>query len=126
MKACQLAKVKRCVVTSSTLAISEPDDNDYPKDGVLTEKHWSNPENQKRDPNNKSKTLAEKAAWNYQTSVPVKEQFEVVTINPGFVMGPPIKKVEFASGEFFRQIMEGERRAFPPMEIEFVDVRDVA
>ena len=63
MKACAQHKVKRCVVTSSLLAISEPKEEKAPKDGVFTEKVWSDPESQ--DAYNKSKTLAEKAAWNY-------------------------------------------------------------
>ena len=35
-----------------------------------------------------SKTLAEKAAWDFQASLPEAERFEIVTILPCFVMGP--------------------------------------
>jgi dihydroflavonol-4-reductase len=36
-------------------------------------------------PAEKSKTLAEKAAWDYLHGLPEIERFEVVTINPGLV-----------------------------------------
>lgn len=40
------------------------------------------------DPYSKSKTLAEKAAWDFVKALPQEEQFEIVTINPGLVLGP--------------------------------------
>ena len=36
----------------------------------------------------KSKTLAEKTIWNFIDSFPKDSQFDAVTINPGFILGP--------------------------------------
>ena len=40
------------------------------------------------DAYSKSKTLAEKAAWDYVDNLPEDEKFAVATVNPGFVTGP--------------------------------------
>jgi len=45
MKACAQHKVKRCVVTSSIIAIIATDKADLPKDGQKwDETYWSDPE----------------------------------------------------------------------------------
>ena len=36
----------------------------------------------------KSKTLAEKAAWDYLNGLPESEKFELVIINPVLILGP--------------------------------------
>ena len=36
----------------------------------------------------KSKTLAEKAAWDFVEALDADEKFALVTINPGFIIGP--------------------------------------
>ena len=36
----------------------------------------------------KSKTLAEKAAWDFVDKLPEDEKIEIVTINPSFILGP--------------------------------------
>ena len=67
-----------------------------PADNVFNETHWSDPESEpcKKQPYFESKTLAEKAAWDYVEKLPVDEKFELVTICPSFIMGPPLKKNE--------------------------------
>ena len=66
MKACQLAGVRRCVVTSSCASIFNVAATDRPANGVFTEAHWSNPDRPEGvDAYSKSKTLAEKAAWDF-------------------------------------------------------------
>ena len=87
MKAARLNKVKRVVVTSSVASIFNT--------GVegqthFTEKDWT-------DPNvaqayEKSKTLAEKAAWDFIENLPNDEKFELATINPGLVVGPNLNE----------------------------------
>ena len=80
MKGCRLAKVKRCVITSSTAAI-RTDKKDY-----FTSEDWSDIE--KCLPYHKSKTLAEMAAWNYHKNLPIEEKFELVTMCPSLCIGP--------------------------------------
>ena len=118
MKACRAAGVKRCVVTSSCVAVEEVAKEDYPKDGVFNESHWSNPDRPEGLPAyHKSKTLAEKAAWDFVKALPEQEKFELVTINPGLVMGPPLKKEEFTSGGICKGMLEGKMPMVPPVHM---------
>jgi len=68
MKACSASGVKRCVITSSVasvLAMAKADKPD-PQTGVYDETCWSNPARAEgMHAYIKSKTLAEKAAWDY-------------------------------------------------------------
>lgn len=108
MKACQLAGVRRCVVTSSCASIFNVASTDKPADGIFTEAHWSNPDRPEGiDAYSKSKTLAEKAAWDFQAALPADKRFEVVTINPGFVMGPPLSKQSGTSIGYISSLMTG-------------------
>ena len=45
----------------------------------------------------KSKTLAESAAWEYLSSIPFNERFELVTINPCLILGPSLIPGDFSS-----------------------------
>ena len=67
MKACSQHGVRRCVITSSVAAISVTAKADRPPAGSgWTEDYWSNPDREEGMGGYvKSKTLAEKAAWDY-------------------------------------------------------------
>jgi dihydroflavonol-4-reductase len=90
LKAAHKNKVKRCVVTSSIAAIAFG--HDTPKE-KYDETIWSNIENLRAKGLDfmggymLSKALAEKAAWDYQASLPESERFELVTILPSLVVG---------------------------------------
>jgi dihydroflavonol-4-reductase len=113
--------VKRVVMTSSVAAVAFGHGDD---DGtVFTEADWSNPE--RCDPYPKSKTLAERAAWDFVKALPGK-RLELVTINPGFVLGPLLNKDVNTSGELIRKLMTREMPACPELGFAPVDVRDVA
>lgn len=45
----------------------------------------------------KSKTLAEKAAWDFQKALPEDEKFDIVCLNPALIMGPCSKANDYAS-----------------------------
>ena len=117
-------KVKRVVITSSVAAIYEVDE--FPE--VFNESFWSNTE--RKDPPiapyTKSKTLAEKAAWDFQKSLPEEERFELVTINPSLILGPPYVDGGFASGEVLSKILLGEYPGMPKVKMGIVDVRECA
>jgi dihydroflavonol-4-reductase len=68
--------------------------------------------------------LAESTAWDYIRDMPEKDRFELVSINPGLVLGPAFVGAGFTSGEFVTGIMEGTKKYLPPNNV--VDVRDVA
>ena len=66
MRACTANKVKRIVATSSIASIRNTAKEDSPKDGVYNETHWSNVDRPEGMVDyGVSKTLAEKAAWEY-------------------------------------------------------------
>jgi len=133
VRACAANGVRRCVITSSVATVINMDPKDAP--ATFNESCWSNPDR----PGGmswygKSKTLAEKAAWDFQASLPEANRMEIVTILPGFVMGPPLRKESFASGNWIRSLMIGkmeDRVAIGNAVIKCdgvgtVDVRDVA
>ena len=74
----------------------------------------------------KSKTMAEKVAWDFIQFLPENEKFELVTINPGFVLGPNLNECQFSSGDVVRDIMTRKMAMFPYVSYPMVDVRDVA
>ena len=108
MKACKAAGVRRIVITSSCAAVQAVADADRPADQTFDESYWSNPDRpQGMIPYLKSKTLAEKAAWDFQTALPDDQKFEVVTICPSAILGPPLRKEDFTSSMFVKALMGG-------------------
>ena len=127
MKACKAAGVRRCVITSSVASVQNPAQADKPANRTYDESHWSNPDRPEGLSNYpKSKTLAEKAAWDFQAALPEGEKFEIATICPGFVMGPPLRKESFTSGGWLKMLMEGKMATISSEHMCVVDVRDVA
>jgi nucleoside-diphosphate-sugar epimerase len=74
----------------------------------------------------KSKTLAEKAAWEFVNSLPEIDKFELVIINPSLILGPNFVIGDFTSGEIVKKIMSGKLPGMPKVQFPIVDVRDVA
>ena len=125
MKACQAAGVKRCVVTSSCASIAFCAEANRPE--IFNESHWSDVDRPEGlHPYLKSKTLAEKVAWDFQKALPAAEKFEIVTICPGLVMGPPLKKESSQSIDFTKFLMEGKKEKIGSDHMMFVDIRNVA
>jgi nucleoside-diphosphate-sugar epimerase len=73
----------------------------------------------------KSKTLAEKAAWDFIAALPENEKFPLAVICPGFIVGPNLNTAEFTSGNMIKKMIES-----PPtsngMAMSVIDVRDCA
>jgi nucleoside-diphosphate-sugar epimerase len=127
MEACKQNKVKRCVITSSCaaiLAMAKADAPD-PATGQYDETCWSNPDRPEgMNGYFKSKTLAEKAAWNYVEELPAEDKFEVVTICPTFIQGPSL--VPGGVSVSFGESQLSGKRETQPAYYGFVDVRDVS
>jgi nucleoside-diphosphate-sugar epimerase len=93
MKAAHKHKVKRVVITSSCASIMiQKEENSKP---VYTEQDWSDVTI--AAPYEKSKTLAERAAWDFLKALPESERFELTIINPGLILGPSLIPGDFAS-----------------------------
>jgi dihydroflavonol-4-reductase len=118
--------VKRVVLTSSCAAIigDAIDCLSYPN-GIATEEQWNNTSSLEHQPYSYSKTVAEKAAWEINKA---QSRWDLVVINPSFVIGPGIKPDATSdSHHFFRQLGDGKMKTgLPDFHIGMVDVRDVA
>jgi len=109
--------VRRVVMTSSTDAIV----HGHTAPGhISTEADWSAPE--KLAPYPKSKMNAERAAWDAAAT----HQVELVTINPGLVLGPLHRKQQATSMEVIRLLLARKLPAVPKLSFAPVDVRDIA
>lgn len=114
--------VKRVVMTSSVAAVAFG--HPAGDHAVRTEADWSQAENCDAYP--KSKTLAERAAWDFVAKLPADRRFELAVINPGFVLGPLLNSDPGTSGELIRKLMVRDMPACPEIGFAPVDVRDVA
>lgn len=123
LKACaESGTVKRVVMTSSVAAVAFGHSDG--QESVRTEADWSVADNCDAYP--KSKTLAERAAWDFVKQLPNDRRFELAVINPGFVLGPLLNNDQGTSCELIRKLMMREMPACPEIGFAPVDVRDVA
>lgn len=121
MRAAKEAGIKRIILTSSCAAIYKQADK--PKMQPSDETYWTTPDDPSVGAYEASKTLAEKAAWDYVADTP---DIALTTINPGAVFGPPMDARYGSSLELVEQLMTGKVPMAPPMDMVAVDVRDVA
>jgi dihydroflavonol-4-reductase len=109
--------VRRVIMTSSVAAVSEGHERDPHR--VHTEADWSDLDG--IPPYPKSKTLAERAAWDFVTGT----DLELVTINPGLVLGPLLRAERTTSIETVRLLLGRKVPGSPRVGFAIVDVRDV-
>mgnify|MGYP003132901032 FL=1 len=123
LRAAKAEGVKRVVMTSSMAAIGYGWGDKRPE--LLTEVHWSNSDNlNDNTAYARSKTIAEKAAWDYVNGEGAG--LELSVINPVAVLGPAMSKDVSSSLQLVSQPLEGKLPAFPKLSFGVIDVRDVA
>lgn len=119
--------VKRVVLTSSCAAIyTDAIECKQAPNGTLTEEIWNTTASLDHQPYSYSKTLAEKKGWEINEQ---EEQWDLVTINPSLVMGPPLNPggTTSESMSLLKQLGDGTlKMGVPNVGIGVVDVRDVA
>jgi nucleoside-diphosphate-sugar epimerase len=121
LKAARSAGVKRVVMTSNFGAVGYSH-KDTTK--IITEESWTDPNEKGLSAYNKSKVMAERAAWDFIH----KEggSLELSVINPMGIFGPSLGP-ELSSGfELLKRVLDGSMRAIPNITLGIVDVRDVA
>lgn len=122
MRAAHKHKVKRVVVTSSQVSvIMRKPENRKP---VYNENDWS--EMEYLEGYDKSKYLAEKAAWDFLKALPENERFELSVTLPGLIVGPSIVNDDFTSGQYIGAFMGGVFPQFPKCAFPVVDIRDIS
>ena len=123
LRACHATStVKRVVITSSAAAMySFTCDDDY----IMTEADWTNVDEVKIV-YMKSKTLAERAAWDYHGQLPETERFELSVVNPSYVLGPVLCGTYSPVMEVPKRLLNREMPLLPKLSFRIMDVRDVA
>jgi dihydroflavonol-4-reductase len=112
--------VMRVVVTSSIAAVRlAPGAETRP----LTEEDWTDPDESGLTPYVRSKTIAERAAWDLVDERGERDRLAVV--NPGAIIGPVLNDDISYSIESIQRMLKG-MPGVPRLGFSFVDVRDVA
>ncbi|KAF2293459.1 hypothetical protein GH714_001957 [Hevea brasiliensis] len=123
LKSCaKVPSIKRVVVTSSMASVSY-NGKDLTPDVVVDETWFSDLAfcESKKLWYAISKIFADEAAWRF-----AKENgIDLVTIHPGFVIGPLLQPTLSPSVEVFAHYINGAK-TFPNDNCKFIDVRDVA
>ncbi len=125
-EASRTSSVRRVVVTSSCAAIyGDNADLAATPGGVFTEAAWNTSSSVEHQPYSYSKTLAEREAWEIAGR---QDRWDLVAINPSFVMGPGIDPHGTSESiRLMRQLGDGRLKSgVPRMGMGVVDVRDVA
>jgi dihydroflavonol-4-reductase len=123
LKAAKSSGVKRVILTSSVAAIYG---RDLPAGtSEYDETMWTDVTHPVgRGAYTKSKTLAEKAAWDYiKSDAP---EIALTTVNPVLVLGAPLDKNFGSSISVVERILKGSDPMLPDLKFAIVDVRDVA
>ncbi|MBL4740858.1 MAG: aldehyde reductase [Sneathiella sp.] len=122
LRAAKKAGIKRVVLTSSTISMMGS-----MKAGTVKPSDWTDVNAKDVSTYAKSKTLAEKAAWDFVNGQNSDDKMEMVVINPGAVLGPPLgRDITGASMSMIDQMLRGKMPMVPKSAFAMVDVRDVA
>ncbi len=121
LRASRNAGVKRVVLTSSFAAIGYGHD---PQSTPFTEEYWTNIDGGEMTAYTKSKTLAERAAWDFMARE--GGSLELATVNPVGVFGPVLGPDYSTSILLVQRLMDGALPGCPRLRFGVVDVRDVA
>lgn len=135
LRASRDAGVKRVVLTSSFAAVGyghaparqtglARGGSGASDQAIFTEKDWTDPNGPDVMPYVKSKTLAERAAWDFIGREGAG--LELATVNPVGVFGPVLGSDYATSIILVQRMMDGALPGLPRMCFGAVDVRDVA
>jgi len=118
--------VKKVILTSSIVAVFG-DNLEMKEKGLseFTEDQFNTSSTLTHQPYAYSKVLAEKEAWKMAET---QDQWKLVVMNPGFVMGPVLSQAsDSESLQFMKDMLGGKyRTGGADLYFGFVDVRDAA
>jgi dihydroflavonol-4-reductase len=120
LRAARDARVKRVVLTSAFGAVAF---GHKPQTAPFNETNWTDLDG-KVPAYQKSKTLAERAAWDFIARE--GSGLELSVINPVAVLGPVLGPDYSHSIQVIKQLMKDKAPGSPKINCGFVDVRDVA
>lgn len=116
------AGVWRVVLTSSLAAVIHRPPP--PAGAEFTEEDWSDPDYPTATAYARSKTIAERAAW--EMAAASDGALALTTILPGFAIGPPLDDRYGTSVALVRRFLRGRDRLIPRYGLPLVDARDAA
>jgi dihydroflavonol-4-reductase len=97
------------------------------KKNRLNQDSWTNPKTDKVSFYSKSKTLAERAAWDFYNNQDTRYKMDLTVINPGPIYGPTLTgNLSGASMSMVKDIITGKLPMLPNIHYVMSDVRDVA
>lgn len=121
LRAARDAGVKRVVLSSSFAAIGY---GQPPRNLPFTEEDWTDPRGEDVRAYVKSKTLAERAAWDFIAKA--GGALELSVVNPVGVFGPVLGPDYSTSILLVQRLLDGAVPGCPRLYFGAVDVRDVA
>jgi nucleoside-diphosphate-sugar epimerase len=121
LTAARNAGIKRVVLTSSfgALGFSHTD-----RSTPTTEADWTNPHQKGLSAYEKSKVLAERAAWDFIKTE--GRDVELSVLNPVAIYGPSLGPNNSPSLGLLKMLLSGNMKAVPNIPLNVVDIRDVA
>jgi nucleoside-diphosphate-sugar epimerase len=122
LRAATRAGVKRVVMTSSTAASCPPVDSGDSFDN--DESLWTDPSHPSINPYRQSKTLAERAAWDFMDEA--LSSTTLTTILPSAIFGPVLTTENLGSVQVISRLLSGRLAGTPRLGFSIVDVRDLA
>jgi len=121
LRAAQKAGVKRVVLVSSVVAVLGGHESE---NRAFNESDWTDT-SKTGYAYAKSKTLAERAAWEFIRSAENENGMELVSVNPSNVFGPVLDNRHHTSTEWFGTLLRREIPGLTRTQLNLVDVRDL-
>ena len=122
LNAAKANKAKKVILTSSVASIFYDDSDKKNYD----ENDWSDIESNKITPYAKSKTMAEKSAWEFIDNLGEDEKFPLTVFCPYMVLGPALSPDLGGTNVLVQMLTSGKLPGTPNIHLGIVDVRDVA
>lgn len=116
------AGTKRIVLTSSMASMAYG--HDKSRTTPFGPEDWTNLEGRAVTPYQKSKTLAERRAWEIMDAAGRHD--DLVAINPSIILGPLLDEDPGTSVTIIQRLLAGSVPAAPNIPLTMVDVRDIA
>jgi dihydroflavonol-4-reductase len=120
LRAALASGVERIVITSSVAAVAG---SGKPLSEPRTEQDWTDLASDELSPYVRSKTVAERAAWDLAREEGAENR--VAVVNPGAISGPVLSEDRSFSLQAIERLLNG-MPGVPRIGWSFVDVRDVA
>ncbi|MDP9035624.1 MAG: aldehyde reductase [Myxococcota bacterium] len=121
LRAARDAGIRRLVLTSSFAAIGY---GHRAQEGPFSEESWTDPGGPGVSAYAKSKTLAERAAWDFMARE--GGALELAVVNPVAVFGPVLGRDYSTSIQIVQRLLDGAVPGLPRVAFGIVDARDVA